>query len=436
MRVEQAVYGEVQGRGHGLRASSTNEPIVAAIASMLDLPDTVPPGVQAWSPFVRGFPIDGYYVLARTFLDSSASRGGMVLTHALIVGLDDMCKVGSLTALFGWLAPSAIDCPGSVARLELDTAVSIHAPATDLIGTANALTTQELAPVVRLGIEGFEYLVDSLWRSLWPGLRRTFAFRLSFGPNDVVEQPAPVIVCTPEQLQARWTKHRIVKPDDQTPDSEFARLLCGQRDVEPIRALAEGLGLEIRTLKELSRLERLHALLSGGESFDDLLAATRLADGLSNQQKLGASIKNKLIDRFTALIPGAGCKNLLQMRNLALSGFANTRSLWLAVELLVSSLGFTPEDDSDLIEMLAALVDEDLAVPPWRAAVKTGISTAARRENPNISRAIWRWAEHSQAAFAVALGILPADAAAELRLAGEAPRKLHVTTPASLLLPL
>ncbi len=436
MRVEQAVYGEVPGRGHGLRASSTNEPIAAAITSQLDLPDIVPPGVQAWSPFVRGFPIDGYYVLARTFLDSSASRGGMVLTHALIVGLDDMCKVDSLTALFAWLPPSVTDCPGLVVRLELDTAGSIHAPAADLIGTANALTAQELAPVVRLGIEGFEYLVDSLWRNLWPALRRTFAFRLSFGPNDLIEQPTPVIVCAPEQLQARWTKHRIVKPDDQTPDSEFARVLCGQRDMEPILALAEALGLQICTLKEMSRLERLHALLSGSESFDDLLAAIRLADGLSNQARLGESIKNDLIDRFTALIPGACCKKLLQMRNLALSGFADARSLWSAVELLVSNLGFKPEDDSDLVEILAASVDENLAAPPWRTAVKAGLSTAAHREKPVFSRAIWRWAELSQTTFTAAVSILPANAAVEQRLAAEAPRKLHATTPAALLSPL
>jgi len=436
MRVEQAVYGEIPGRGHGLRASSPNASIAAAIASKLDLPDAVPPGVQAWSPFVRGFPIDDHYVLARTFLDSNASRGGMVLTHALIVSLDDMCEVGSLAALFGWLAPSVTDCPGSVATLELDTADSIHAPAADLIGTANALTAQGLAPVVRLGVEGFEHLVDSLWRNLWPALRRTFAFRLSFGPNDVVEQPSPALVCTPEQLQARWTKHRIVKPDDQTPDSESAAVLCGRRDVQPILALAEDLGLDVGTLKELSRLERLHTLLSGGESFDDLLAAIRLVDGLSNQPTLGTSVKDELIGRFTALIPGVGCKQLLPMRNLALSGFANTRSLWSAVELLVSNLGFAPADDSDLMEMVAASVDEGLALPPWRTAVMAGLSSAARRDKPDISQAIWRWAERSQVAFAAAVGTLPADAAVEQRLAGEVPRKLHVTTPAALLSPL
>lgn len=436
MRVDQAVYGEVPGRGHGLRASSSDAPIAGAIASKLDLPDAVPPGVQAWSPFVRGFPIDDHYVLARTFVDPKASRGGMVLTHALIVSLDDICEVGSLGVLFGLLAPSVTNCPSSVATLELDTSGSIHVPAADLIGTANALTAHGLTPVVRLGVEGFEHLIDSLWRNFWPTLRRTFAFRLSFGPNDVVEQPTPALVCTPEQLQARWTKHRIVKPDDQTPDSESAEVLCGQRDVKPIMALAKDLGLEVHTLRELSRLERLHTLVSGDDRFDDLLAAIRLADGLSNQPTVGASIKDKLIGRFTALIPSAGCKQLLPMRNLALSAFANTRSLWSAVELLVSNLGFAPSDDSDLMEIVAASVDENLAFPPWRAAVTAGLATAARRGEPAIYRAIWRWAERSKAAFAAAIGSLPADAAVEQHLAAEVPRKLHVTTSADLLSPL
>lgn len=436
MRVEQAVYGEIPGRGHGLRASSPNASIAAAIASMLDLPDTVPPGVQAWSPFVRGFPIGDHYVLARTFLDSSASRGGMVLTHALIASLDDMCEVGSLTTLFGCLAPSGTDCPALVTTLELDTASGIYAPPADLIGTANALTDQGLAPVIRLGVEGFEHLVDALWRNLWPALRRTFAFRLSFGLNDVVEQPMPALVCTPEQLQARWTKHRIVNPGDQIPNSESAGILCGQRDVQPILALAQDLGLEIQTLRDLSRLERLHALLSGGKSFDELLAAIRLADGLANQPMLGASIKDKLIGGFTAVIPSAGCKQLLLMRNLTLSGFTNTRSLWSAVELLVSNLGFAPVDDSDLVEMVTALVDENLALPPWRAAVAAGLSTVVHRDESAIFQAIWRWAELSPVAFAAAVGTVPTDAAVERRLAAEVPRKLNVTTPAALLAPL
>ncbi len=433
MRVEQAVYGEIPGRGHGLRTSSTNAPIAAAIASKLDLPDAVPLGVQAWSPFVRGFPIDDYYVLARTFLDSSASRGGMVLTHALIVSLDDMCEVGSLASLLKQLAASVAECPDSVVTLEFSNASSSHLPTAGLIGTANALAAQGLTPVVRLGIKGFENLVDSLWKNLWPALRRTFAFRLSFSPNDLVDQPTPALVCTPEQLQARWTKYRIVRPDDQSSNSEAAGILCGQRDVQPILALAEDLGLGVHTFSDLSRFERLQTLLSGGNSFDDLLAAMRVVDGLSNEPTLGASIKDKLIGRLTALIPDASCKQLMLMRNLELSGFANTRPLWSALEVLISNLGFAPADHSDLMQMVATAVDKNLAYPSWRGAVTTGLSTAARRDQPAIYQAIWKWAECNHTAFAAAVDTLSADETVEQRLAEEVPRKLHVTSSAPLL---
>lgn len=426
MRVEQAVYGEIPSRGHGLKTSSQNALIAGAIASKLDLPDSVPLGVHTWSPFVRGFPIGDHYVLARTFLDSSATRGGMVLTHALIVNLDDMCEVGSLAELFEWLAPSAGDCPESVETFEIEITSRDRAQAPNLVGVANALAAQGLAPVVRLGVEGFEHIVDSLWRNLWPAIRRTFTFRLSFGPNDVIEQPTPTLVCTPEQLQARWIKHRIVKPDDQAPNSEVAGILCGQREVGSILALAEDLGLEVHSLRELNRLERLQSLLTSGESFDDLLAAIRLADGLSNQPKLGMGIKGQLIARFTALIQSATCMQLLLMRNLVLSGFAHTQSLWAAVESLVSNLGFTPADDSFLMEMVAASVDEDLALPHWCAAVTAGLSAAAHRDNPAIYQSVWRWAEHNHTAFAAAVDVLPNNSVVEQKLAKEVPRKLHI----------
>ena len=111
MRVEQAVYGEVDGRGHGLRVSSSNSSVAASLATRLDLPDSVPQGVQAWSPFVRGFPCDDHYVLARTFLDSGSSRGGMVLTHALIANLDDICQADNLAVMFERLAASTDNIP-------------------------------------------------------------------------------------------------------------------------------------------------------------------------------------------------------------------------------------------------------------------------------------------------------------------------------------
>lgn len=424
MLVEQAVYGEVEGGGHGLRGSSSNSSIAASIATQLDLPDGVPPGVQAWSPFVRGFPCDGHYVLARTFLDSGSSRGGMVLTHALIVNLEDICQAEDLAVLFERLAASTEAIPSQISAFEIEMASGTADLPIDLIGAANALAEQQ-GPVIRLGVAGFETLVTALWRNLWPSMRRAFAFRLSFGPKDLAAQPGPTIVCTPEQLQARWTKQRIVNPEDQTPQSLSAAVLCGQRDIRPFLDLAGELSLEAMTIRDLNKLERLHCLITGVDGFDDLLKAVRLVDGLSNRPELGTELKSKLIVRIAAQVPAASCKQLMLMRNLDLPSFASTKPLWSAVGLLVSKFDFAQAEDADLVALVEASVDSDLARPAWRAAVTSGLSAAGLQKESGLWKALWRWLELSHSAFSTTVGVLPSGAATEQLLVQVSPRKLN-----------
>lgn len=436
MRIEQAVYGQVGERGHGLRQSSDKSQLAGEIYGRLDLPDGVPSGVQGWSPFVRGFPVADRYVIAKTFLDPSASRGGMVLSHALMVSLDDVCGLDSLATLFGLLATAVDEFPISIATLDLELAGSQDTYTQGLVGAANALATQQQLPIVSVGVPGFESLVDALWRNISPQMRRSFAFRLSFGPSDLVEQPLPTIVCTPEQLRARWTKHALVKTDDAVPVSAVAEVLCGQRTLAPLLALADDLGVTLTTVKDLGRIEQLHTLLAGKSEFDDLVWAVRLVDGLSPDPTVGAATKSALLDKLVALVSRAGVKQTLVMRNLLLTGFAKGDQLWSAVEHAVSRLKFESADDAELSDLAQSVVDDDMAFAPWRGAATAGLLAAAQNEGAPIFKATWRWAETSQPAFAAVLDVLPAEPAFERRLADSAPKKLQVAKPDALLAPL
>lgn len=431
MRVEQAIYGEVQGRGHGLRTASSDAPIVSELKLKLDLPDSAPPGVS-WSPFVRGFPVGEQYVLARTFLDTAASRSGMVLSHALIVALDEVCALADLTVFFEHLISSLRELPSTVQTLELTPPTRAFEACSELVGAANALSERSSGTVVRLGVDGFEVLVTGLWRNFWPALRRSFSFRLSFGPNDLVETSRPTIVCTPEQLQVRWTGHRILKPDDLKPATEAAAVLSGQRDASPILELADRLGIEIVALKDLSRLERAHHLLSPSSGFDDLLAASRLVGGLSSDPRLGGSVKSETVRRLVDAVPQATYLQLVTMRNLDLSAFEDAGSVWSAVEQRVSTLELAPTDDAMVSEILTTATDQNAARSEWRGAVAAGWATASR-ERMAVLSAVWRMAEHSTRAFEAALSLLPNDSDSEARLAEATPANLKTGVPEELL---
>ncbi len=207
MKIEQAIYGEVRS-GHALRLASTRSQIVDELASRLDLPDTAPPGVN-WSPYITGFPYGDRYVLARTFADPHATRAGMVISHALIAPLNEIITTDNLKSLFEHLIVLP-ETPNTLTTLDIQISAEPPTNAIDLTPVAESLVTRVTGPAVKIGIDGFEEQIIALWFRLWPELRANFSFRLSFGPHDIVDNPPPVLVCTPSTLETRWTGRNII----------------------------------------------------------------------------------------------------------------------------------------------------------------------------------------------------------------------------------
>src|SRR5260370_23267205 len=119
MLIHQATYGEDRG-GHALLAKSGDESSpFADVTWRTDLPGTAPSGV-AWEPYVSGFPDHNYYVLAKTFPDPSASRGGMVFTHALFLPLADAVQLADLGAI-ATLLPQQLSKAGILTPLRSAT---------------------------------------------------------------------------------------------------------------------------------------------------------------------------------------------------------------------------------------------------------------------------------------------------------------------------
>ena len=225
MKIEQALYGERRG-GHSLLVTSGDGEVPAAVVQRLDLPDTAPPGVE-WSPFLRGFPYEDKYVLARTFYDTRASRGGMVFSHALFVPLADIIEARNLGPVVGLLASSDLQRPNALA-VEIGDGDGAVPQSSELMEAAEALGGNQELPVVRLGHLGFDDLVVALWAHLRPDLRRNFAFRLSFDPRDVLETPRPALVCTPRGMAGRWSEQAVIgtRPRGE-PTSLVAAILSG-----------------------------------------------------------------------------------------------------------------------------------------------------------------------------------------------------------------
>lgn len=390
--VEQAIYGEVKG-GHGLRAASGDRFLATELAPRLDLPDTAPPGAD-WSPFVSGFPYGDRYVFTRTFRDPNATRAGMVVSHALIAPLNAVITIADLRPIFGEMIIAPTN-PEYVTTLSVASSSSATPVGPELSATAKALTSSGITgPVVIVGHEKFESIVVSLWGQLWPALRRTFSFRLSFGPGDLIDDPRPALVCTPASLTGRWREHRLVDRYVNGESSLASKALSGDSAGDTLRTFADTIAAEITTFGDLGLLEHAHRFteLEPG-LIANSIAAIRLLERLSPSPNQGVEGKSRLLNHFILQLDSAAPDDLLLLRNIQLSGFVRTEQAWTAVTERVSNLLFLLNSDTVLSAVVADSLTTVKASKEWRRAVLAGLAVAIGRSAEEFAMVLWRWAE-------------------------------------------
>jgi hypothetical protein len=420
MRVEQAIYGEVEGT-HSLRVASGEEQFAREIANRMDLPEATPAGTT-WSSFVSGFPFRRHYVIARTFPDPTATRGGMVFAHALIAPLDEICHWRHIGGFFERLVGTG-KWGGNVASLDINEDPTGRQLISEIYGIANALATRGPLPVIRLGCEGFENVVTLLWANLWPEARKQFSFRLSFGPDDLYETPRPAIVCTPSSLAGRWAHSRIATPSDKELHSTTARILSGSVDASHLLDFGRKLPANLGDIDVLRQLESIESLFHS-DAVDKLLAAVRFIDNVS-LSSTGSVTKSDIVNRLASAMKTGTCENVLAMRNLEFLAFPFPESVWSAMETWVEKREFRSHDDACYETMLAAVIEPGGASAQWRLAFLSGFGKAAQAKSHSLANGIWRWLLDTKLRPSELFGLLPRQPDLDGWLANEAPGKIN-----------
>ena len=222
---EEIMVGE-RGRAHGVLASSLPDDIARSLAHHLDLPGQLPPGFELVN-YVSGFPHGDRYVVARTSLDASASRQGMVFSHALVTDLEAIGDLVNIAAVFERLEGARPEAPfTSKTTVKVSERKITARPSPTL---CDMLSTGSDRPVVIGDPLALEEVISALWPRLLPGMRREIRFRLSFGPeeNDIAKIH---IVAVPRVTVTRWPVARVIdlKQGPGIPKTAAGRFLSGE----------------------------------------------------------------------------------------------------------------------------------------------------------------------------------------------------------------
>ena len=422
MQIEQALYGDERG-GHSLLASSGDPETSNGIIHRLDLPDSVPAGIE-WSPFVRGFPYGNRYVLSRTFHDPNASRNGMVFSHAILAHLDDIVETPNLRPLLSLLTTSDRQRP-TPTTVEVDHAPILGGRTEDLVETAETLVAAVKLPVVRLGRTGFEELIVALWTNLSPEIRQGFAFRLSLDPRDLVETPIPAMVCTPQAMAARWSNYPVVRSAPRRESVSLAgAVLSAESKAAAFLKFMQQLGVRPASFSDLRLLERAYHLDVGDATLGRRVGSMRLIEKLSPKLNAGKDAKDTRVRQLCDLLEGTEAEDVRLLRNIRFTAFPLPERIWRALGNWVAENDFSQDQDVALLSILEDATSGAAAVSEWRAAVLAGLKEAARSPQSSFPRAFWRWLRIRSDVVMSIFKYVPAEVEVEQRLVSTTPLTL------------
>lgn len=437
MRIHQALYGEEQGAHTLLRHSildASEEVPFKELIGVTDRFGSPPPGVQ-WTPYMSGYPYRNFYVLSRTFPDVGASRPGMVLTHALIVPLQEL-SVYSVLSHVTQLLLTEIERPPQLPVLDLvppseDPGDDVSEGRQLTLIRALVRSAQHKQPVIWAGQEGFERAIEALWFHLWPQARQKTRFRLSFGPSDVEGQELTA-VCTPKSLLNRWPAPYIVVGDDQGEASRVTlaeAYLLGRKEAGPLHELQDILAASLDGIPELLMLVQCCENLPSVENCEDADAVRRVARllaQLSPSAGRGNRIKTPVLSKLARLTARGSVSDIRALRNFDLSPFVNGAEVledaihsW--VRGIVTSL--TDENTSET----ASIFKLALTTPTgWGEMVRRGLRRALGTWSQATASRIWEWWGTDADLVTLSEGLLPVTETAEQTLALECPA--HMTS--------
>ena len=382
---EEIMVGE-RGRAHDVLATSLPDDIARSLAHHLDLPGQLPPGFELVS-YVSGFPHAGRYVVARTSLDASAARQGMVFSHALVADLEAIGELSDIAAVFEWLEGTRPESPfTSKTTVKVSESKIRTRPSPAL---CDMLATSSDRPVVIEDPLALEGVISALWPRLLPGIRREMRFRLSFGPEE--SDIAKVhIVAVPRVTVTRWPAARVIDLEHgpEMPNSAAGRFLSGDFKGDLSAFLAE-LSIDCRSFETLRLASRALEISKAEPAFEKILTALRLIGSLQPDPGKGVTVKASLLGQLANRRGPSSVQEFLSLRNLDLAPFPEKHAFLDKITERFDHLFETEAGTDALSPVVQSAFDPSQAEEDWQNACRVALGRLSTAGALSVAPLVW-----------------------------------------------
>jgi hypothetical protein len=430
--IHQSINGDKDGAYALLATSMENIQEAKRICNTTDMRARPAEGIE-WSPALRGFAYDKFYLIVKTFKDTTPGvRMGRIFSHALVIEKKDLLYITDLNAILAWLPEQA----NKAAQLQ---PIPVE-PNSKGIGVGLGSFSREAKvinallhladyknTIVWVGREGFIELVAQVWRSIGSPIREKINFDIAFHPREI-DVHRLNIICVPPSVISQWnnTGYCIINTADQEElKTTAAFYLGGQYEKgKPMSQLINQLEIEPESLNDYTYLEDIANGLENIKStmaVRPLLPLAALLSKFSPDTMNAQSIKSKVLDKIVTLLRTATGQEVVGLHNVDWTGFRDASAqiipqlqLWLDKRLFVSK--------EDSLPVVRKVVEGK--VKWWCEVVEVSLKKHLKKWEPSYASLVWSWIQHESSILTYIGNCIPASSEVEMDLVEACPIKI------------
>lgn len=438
--IHQAFYGEANRAHSCIKQTITDPDLTSFLIAFTDRPAALPPGVNLL-PYLSGSAFAKYYILTKTFPDSTATRAGMVFTHALILKQAEIISINNLQNVLSLFVESTDNKKDELKEFQLELSdtnfksISKHQP--KYIQEVISAFITGITPIFFSGdISSFSHALQQIWNSPNISSRKKLKFRTSFTLADIESVNDLTIVSIQKDFLSKWQGQKIIQGGNQETieiTSHSEALFLGYKEKNPFHDFLVELNVNLAEVQSYGQYEKIFINYVSIDKVDDaniIRQDVRVLSKISPSPTDGKRIKDKFIDRLSTLLETKKDINLKALRNLDWSAFDDgERKGKQIVSLFITSE--IENLNQKQFQHLAELVDLSVAEEEknwWHNSIGETVEATFKKQDGTSLKNIWQLIDSSEKTLKNLLSIISSVKDCEIVLRNFLPDKIRVET--------
>lgn len=434
--IEQALCGESKKAWDLLGTTMDNLTIAKSLAFKCDLQENT--GGVLWQPAIRGFCEGEYFLIIKTFLDTSPEvRKGRVFSHVLIINIDDFIAIENLEQILE-LLPHTINKKTLIKKIELELKPTLTTKkiGQDFQGRFNKVINCYLnqdhfgKTIVWAGQEDFDSALIEFWKLLTPTERKSFNFGIRFNkdnsPSDKLN-----LIAVPENVLSKFIGSGyalINRKDRHQPTELIEKFLIGDDDtkrrIENFQLTIESIALSREDISKVSVGIKTFEELENVQDIKKLNTLSHIVAAYSPSPKKGVIYKSKLLQKIASLTESLPETEIHIIRTFKTSSYidsetilSNALSIWISKNIF-SEAGSKKTDVSTFLRITAQKNNDW-----WSATIEKEFENFLKKINKSKAKIIYNWLEKNPTVLNSFKGHMPDSRDTESSLIAALPTK-------------